>query len=872
MAAMSSHADDGTSDSSVSWQQIYSLNVTELSDRLDVSTDELLSGLRAGSHSPLKRSDADPSCVRINATRHYAVCIVVSECVALWPIDGEPGSSILEATLTRLLRHSRCSRVVMCAMGELFADVEAIVQRSKRACKSKAASTLHLLQGDTDTVASIQFACMYLEATAVASSAPAPLVVVELCTRVFSLRAIDELVHQLGNAMVLTDGLTSAVVLEDPSQSNVRINDTAVGICVCSPSALVQLADSIFQGSEKDEVSETPTVATVHAWIVAVLGALRCEKIIATPAFNWLQVDTSKHPVDGPEEQESVSLVSRFDEDLGQQAEADDDNERTASQAEELTSSTFEILGLETTATSTTLAAIRARLSEDGVEAGLYPIQTKVSYEASAMPVGTRQSTERTPLLGSNTDNNYQSASEATMLSEVDLEEPRRLDPRNAHAFLIQVDRPETDHLATELILALPRDLNDMVDTVADNSSDDDQDEPSDAMLPPISFTRRDRLPSGVTQVTLEAVVEEPSLKYGTATRRVSVVLHIQKQVPLVGYVILITALCAVSSQGAVLDLLVGVPPLLKVFWRMTGASLLFLPFASFNIYRRGFPRLSQHKRKLFVLCILAYTVYNSTFLIALSLTSIGHAYIFGNSHSLIMVAGKLVLGQQLGAMELAGAALGFSGGVVTTLDPGSSSSSSSLDRVVTSSPLGDMVAFCGAFGGVAYLLSAKKLRAVLGVRVFLFSLVTCVWLVLLPVLVLNHARLGITLHEPFHPQRGLLGWVHHLDIEAYIVLVGSVCGTMGFIASMKYFDPLVVSVTMLTEPVVATIISIFVGVERVPGPATVIGGAAVIVGCLLVLLASYNTSTKIDVSDRLIKTPLESAASTMRKERAQAR
>lgn len=82
------------------------------------------------------------------------------------------------------------------------------------------------------------------------------------------------------------------------------------------------------------------------------------------------------------------------------------------------------------------------------------------------------------------------------------------------------------------------------------------------------------------------------------------------------------------------------------------------------------------------------------------------------------------------------------------------------------------------------------------------------------------------------------------------MVVVGSVIGTMGFVAAMKYFDPLVVSLGMLTEPIVATIIGVFVGVASVPGIATFVGGAGVLTGRLLVILASHRTETRVDVSD----------------------
>ncbi|KAJ0406516.1 hypothetical protein P43SY_001447 [Pythium insidiosum] len=338
------------------------------------------------------------------------------------------------------------------------------------------------------------------------------------------------------------------------------------------------------------------------------------------------------------------------------------------------------------------------------------------------------------------------------------------------------------------------------------------------------------------------------------SSRRLSVVLTVERQVPLIGYAILLSALCAVSSQGAVLDLLVGVPPLLKLFWRMTGASIAFLPLALLSIYQHnGVRRLSWRRWGLFLVCAASYAIFNATFLIALSRTSIGHVYIFSNSHSLLMVLSKLLLREPLGALELLGAALGFSGGVVTTLDH-STQGDSSDPTAPRASTSGDLIAFLGAFAGMTYLLLAKRVRAVLGVRVFLFLLVTTVGVLLLPVLLVQRQALGIDVTDLTHPHTGLFGWVHHLSIELYVVLVGSMAGTMGFVTSLRYFDPLVVSVTMLTEPVVATLVGIAVGVDRVPGWPTLVGGLAVIAGCALVLVASHQSCVQVDVSDRVVR------------------
>ncbi|GAB9466553.1 hypothetical protein Gpo141_00003925 [Globisporangium polare] len=366
---------------------------------------------------------------------------------------------------------------------------------------------------------------------------------------------------------------------------------------------------------------------------------------------------------------------------------------------------------------------------------------------------------------------------------------------------------------------------------------------------------RFSQLPSAVQEIKMEAaVLPQSSLHTRTKTSSstaVSLNVVVKKQVPFAGYVILITALCSISSQGAVQDLLVDVPPLLKVFWRMTGASLAFAPLAIASLWQNNwaYPELSRRKKALFALCGVSYAIYNATFIVALSLTSVGHTYIFANCHSLLMVLMKLVLGQPLGALELIGAGVGLSGGVITTLDHHSAVSaaatSSHLDGHEAST-LGDMIAFAGAFAGAAYLMSAKQVRPTMDVFVFMWTLVTTVAVLVLMALLWDYEALGDGNFMSTDTTHGAFGWVHHLGIEAYVVLVGSFAGTMGFVTSLKYFDPLVVSVTMLTEPVVATAIGICIGVDELPGPLTFLGGCAVLSGCALVMLRLRRHSTSL--------------------------
>ncbi|RHY64177.1 hypothetical protein DYB30_000338 [Aphanomyces astaci] len=354
--------------------------------------------------------------------------------------------------------------------------------------------------------------------------------------------------------------------------------------------------------------------------------------------------------------------------------------------------------------------------------------------------------------------------------------------------------------------------------------------------------------PSHVTNVTLETIHDNNAATVG-------VHVTVTKRVPVAGYVLLIAALVTISSLGAALDLQQQVDPFVKLFWRTTASIIGFLPFAAYGLYERGWPKWTLRLVGWFAASSVAYALFLMTFLWALNHTTIGHAYIFNNCHSLLIVMGKLVLGHPVVLFEIVGSGLGLVGGVVTTLDHASTSRPDNIaSLVVQASWQGDVVALIGAVGGVFYLLTAKKLRQEMDVFVFMTLLFAATALLHIPVFY----AMDIDVRWTTDHHVGWFGWVQPdmLGVELYLVFVCTIIGTVGYISVMKYFDPIVVSVVMLLEPVLATAMGVFVGVDAVPGFLTWIGGALVILGTGLVVLASANKIESHDVSDAIHKTP----------------
>ncbi|KAL3668456.1 hypothetical protein V7S43_006539 [Phytophthora oleae] len=354
---------------------------------------------------------------------------------------------------------------------------------------------------------------------------------------------------------------------------------------------------------------------------------------------------------------------------------------------------------------------------------------------------------------------------------------------------------------------------------------------------------RLSSLPTDVKDIAVETV----ELRNGTMELQ----LLVKRQVPLIGYVLLLAALFTISSMGAALDLQRNVDPFMKLFWRTTASLIVFIPLAGAALYDQGLPQFSTRNMVLFLTCSLSYALFLMTFLWSLSHTSIDHAYIFNNCHSLLMVVGRLLLGRYVSQFEGLGTAIGVIGGALTTLDHQQSSSTGA--EVVQVSLAGDLVALLGAVGGALYLITAKKLRAEMDISILFVGMFTLLALLIFPAFSL----LEIPFQASRDPETGLFGWLDpsRAASEAYIVLVCTLVGTLGYIAVMKYFAPIVVSVVMLVEPVLAAFMGVAVGVDVFPGLLTIVGSLLIIAGTALVIVSNSSKTQTIDATQAMSST-----------------
>ncbi|KAI9905186.1 hypothetical protein PsorP6_013759 [Peronosclerospora sorghi] len=414
----------------------------------------------------------------------------------------------------------------------------------------------------------------------------------------------------------------------------------------------------------------------------------------------------------------------------------------------------------------------------------------------------------------------------------------------NHHAYLIEMTPGDPSGVLppgsgiSEFLLAVP-------DKHEQNYDEDGDSVDGNLVTPRLTpLHKATLLPSDITKISLNTRGHDENLE---------VTVVVKREAPIIGYMLLLSSLFTISSVGVALDMVDNVvTPLIRIFWRNSATAMVTFPFAMMILFRgRDEPTSFPWKDliPLIVVAGVAYSFFIGSFVVSLSMTSVGHATLFNNAHSTLLVFWKLVWRKPVAPMEGLGAAVGVVGGAITTMD----TTRGGGPDIVSPTAAGDLVALAGAAGGAIYFTLAKKVRPHMHLLVFLCSITATSAMSILMFMLASGQNLSLSTD----PYNGMFGWLtpstHRLVVALYLTFVCDCIGTMGYIGVMKYFDPIVVSVVCLMEPIVATVQGIVMGVDTIPGVLTFIGASLVIGGTFLVLRSQRRKTEKVDATEAVL-------------------
>lgn len=297
---------------------------------------------------------------------------------------------------------------------------------------------------------------------------------------------------------------------------------------------------------------------------------------------------------------------------------------------------------------------------------------------------------------------------------------------------------------------------------------------------------------------------------------------------PAGAWLLLGVAVLAVSSAGVVLQEMSEVPPLLRASWRMQGTALVLLPGFAYQLAKMERPWLSSSDAWLIFASSAFLAMHFGSWVWSLDHTSLVHSLLFVNTHPLVVVAMMPLIGSVVRRGHVVGVIVGFTGAVITLLEVGSSGEVSLI---------GDAAAFVGAATVVGYLFIGRHLRSVREFPIFVYAFPVTfgagMWLALSSLAIEGTSLTSLS------PEVAVLGWTDAAWVAwvAYLSLGPGLCGHTGINTILRWIPPIIVSITLLFEPILGGIIGWLWTGEAVLGAYTIVGGALMITGAIMVTL-----------------------------------
>ncbi len=276
-------------------------------------------------------------------------------------------------------------------------------------------------------------------------------------------------------------------------------------------------------------------------------------------------------------------------------------------------------------------------------------------------------------------------------------------------------------------------------------------------------------------------------------------------------YLFLPIGIIAIST-ASILIKLCDAPVLTIASYRMIFACLILAPFAFYKKPWRGWER---KEIKWLLLSGFFLSLHFAFWITSLRYTSVGSSVVLVTTHPMFVGIGSwLFLKERVGMNLIAGIALSVFGcGLVSSGDV-------SLSKEALR---GDGFALLGAIAASGYLLLGRKLRKEQNLFSYIFPVYSTAGLILI--------LLSLLFREPF------LGYSSNTYVYLLLIaLVPQLIGHTTFNWALKYLPASAVAITILGEPIGATLLAYFILGEGLT-IWKVLGGILILIGILIALM-----------------------------------
>ncbi len=279
-------------------------------------------------------------------------------------------------------------------------------------------------------------------------------------------------------------------------------------------------------------------------------------------------------------------------------------------------------------------------------------------------------------------------------------------------------------------------------------------------------------------------------------------------------YLVLVLGILAVSSAAILISFAraEGVPAVTIAALRLTFASIILAPIATVRA-RNEWQRLSPRDLLLAILSGVLLALHFAFWISSLDYTSVMSSVVLVSTNPLFVgTASVLFLRESLGRGTIVGigvAALGT--GLIGFSD---------LGQAGAESLQGDALALAGAVAVSGYLLIGRRLRKQLSLLAYIGLVYSTAAIVLLAMAIVMGASLfGFS----------TAGY-------AFVILLAlgpQLIGHSSYNWALKYLSATFITITLLAEPIGATLLAVPL-LSQVPSPIKLVGGGLILIGIYL--------------------------------------
>ena len=261
--------------------------------------------------------------------------------------------------------------------------------------------------------------------------------------------------------------------------------------------------------------------------------------------------------------------------------------------------------------------------------------------------------------------------------------------------------------------------------------------------------------------------------------------------------------------------------PLAIASWRL-GFSLVIIAIALVTTGQwRQWQRISRRELVIGIVAGAVLALHFWSWTTSIALTSVAASVVLVNTQPVVVALVSAVwLNESPTRTQWIGIAIAMLGAMIIAV-PDLVTESASAARH-PNALIGDALALLGALTAALYFVAGRRLRATLDLWPYVGLVYGACFVVLLLLVAVTQA--------PLAPQPG-----REVAIFAALALGPMLLGHTGLNWALKHSPAYVINLTLLGEPVGATIIAAMLpGIREIPGPLTFVGGAVVFAGVLL--------------------------------------